>query len=78
MAERYPGYDVLKKRNFPSWNDQTRRAIDERLAIDPDQHQFFTDAEWLTPCGLRSHRAADGSPPVAGTARRNDRQKNAR
>jgi hypothetical protein len=48
MAERYPGYDVLKKRNSPSWNDQTRRAIDERLAIDPDQHQFFTDMEWLT------------------------------
>jgi hypothetical protein len=48
MAERYPGYDVLKKRNSPSWNDQTRKAIDERLAIDPDQHQFFNDVEWLT------------------------------
>ena len=49
MPERYPGYDVLNKRNSPSWNDQTRRAIDERLAIDPDEHQFFADMEWPTP-----------------------------
>src|SRR5262249_30894879 len=48
MPERYPGYDVLNKRNSPSWNDQTRRAIDERLAIDPDEHQFFADMEWPT------------------------------
>jgi hypothetical protein len=48
MADRYPGYDVLAKRNSPSWNDQTRRVVDERLRIDPEQHRFFTDAEWLT------------------------------
>jgi hypothetical protein len=46
MAERYPGYDVLKKRNSPSWNDQTRNVIDARLAIDPERHRFFSDAEW--------------------------------
>jgi hypothetical protein len=47
MSERYPGYDVLAKRNTPSWNEQTRRVIDDRLAIDPERHAFFTDAEWL-------------------------------
>jgi hypothetical protein len=46
--EVYPGYDVLKKRNSPSWNAQTRSVIDRRLAIEPDMHRFFTDAEWAT------------------------------
>ena len=48
MADRrdlYPGYDVLSKRNTPSWNEQTRRVVDERLALGPDTHRFFTDAE---------------------------------
>ncbi len=48
MPDRYPGYDVLRKRNSPSWNDQTRAVIDRRVAIDPDHHVFFTDAEWST------------------------------
>jgi hypothetical protein len=48
MAERYPGYDVLKKRNSVSWNDQTRAVIDRRLAIGPNKHEFFTDQEWST------------------------------
>jgi hypothetical protein len=48
MPERYPGYDVLNKRNSMSWNDQTRTVIDRRLAIDANKHEFFTDAEWPT------------------------------
>ena len=48
MAERYPGYDVLNKRNSVSWNDQTRAVIDRRLATDPNRHRFFTDEEWST------------------------------
>jgi len=48
VSERYPGYDVLAKRDTPSWNDQTRSVIDERLAIDPDSHHFCNDSEWLT------------------------------
>jgi hypothetical protein len=48
MPDRYPGYDVLRKRNSPSWNDQTRAVIDRRMAIDPDHHAFFTDTEWST------------------------------
>ncbi len=52
MTERYPGYDVLAKRNSPSWNDLTRRVVDERLAIDPRRRRFFTTAEWLTVCAI--------------------------
>jgi Gluconate 2-dehydrogenase subunit 3 len=48
MADRYPGYDVLNKRDSLSWNDQTRAVIDRRLAIDPNKHEFFTDPEWST------------------------------
>ena len=45
--ERYPGYDVLSKRHTPSWNEQTRQAIDRRLAV-PREPRFFTEAEWRT------------------------------
>lgn len=48
MSKRYPGYDVLAKRNSPSWNDQTRRVIDARVGLDPRSHRFFNDTEWLT------------------------------
>jgi hypothetical protein len=48
MRDLYPGYDVLSKRHTPSWNEQTRRVIEDRLATDPDRHRFFTDAEWAT------------------------------
>ncbi len=29
----YPGYDVLAKRDGPSWNAKTRDVLEERLAI---------------------------------------------
>jgi choline dehydrogenase-like flavoprotein len=48
LPERYPGYDVLAKRDSPSWNEQTRRVIEERLALDADAHTFFADTEWPT------------------------------
>jgi len=48
MADRYPGYDVLRKRDSVSWNDQTRAVIDERLAVDEDRHAFFSEPEWQT------------------------------
>ena len=48
MSDRYPGYDVLAKRNSPSWNEQTRRVVAERLSIDPDHHEFLNGEEWLT------------------------------
>jgi len=47
MTERYPGYDVLAKRWTQSWNEQTRRTIDRRLAM-PVEPRFFSPAEWQT------------------------------
>jgi hypothetical protein len=46
MSERYPGYNVLHKRNSVSWNDQTRAVLDERIGLDPEFHRFCHDAEW--------------------------------
>lgn len=48
---RFPGYDVLAKRDTPSWNEQTRRVIDERLHIR-NAPLFFTEDEWLTLCAV--------------------------
>jgi hypothetical protein len=48
VSDRYPGYDVLAKRDSPSWNEQTRRVIDARVGLDPQGHHFFVDDEWLT------------------------------
>ncbi|MGH8273119.1 MAG: gluconate 2-dehydrogenase subunit 3 family protein [Gammaproteobacteria bacterium] len=47
MPDRYPGYDVLAKRDTPSWNEPTRRVIDERLAT-PNEPCFFNAKEWQT------------------------------
>ena len=48
---RYPGYDVLAKRDTPSWDEPTRRAIDLRLAT-PDIPRFLTLQEWRTADAL--------------------------
>ncbi len=48
---RYPGYDVLAKRDTPSWNVQTRAVIDRRLA-SPGVPCFFTADEWVTADAL--------------------------
>jgi hypothetical protein len=47
MSQRYPGYDVLAKRHTPSWNEQTRRVIDQRLAL-PREPRFLDEAHWRT------------------------------
>jgi len=41
MVDRFPHYDVLAKRDTPSWNPQTRKVIGDRLAIE--------EPEVLTP-----------------------------
>ena len=43
----YPGYDVLAKRDTPSWDDATRAVIDERLAT-PDEPAWCDKAQWHT------------------------------
>ncbi|MGH8152488.1 MAG: gluconate 2-dehydrogenase subunit 3 family protein, partial [Rhodanobacteraceae bacterium] len=47
MPERYPGYDVLAKRDTPSWNDATRQVVDARLAT-VDAPEFLDEGEWRT------------------------------
>lgn len=44
---RFPDYDVLSKRQGPSWNDKTREVIARRLSIG-SQPKFFTADEFLT------------------------------
>ncbi|MDI3305758.1 MAG: gluconate 2-dehydrogenase subunit 3 family protein [Acetobacteraceae bacterium] len=45
---RYRGYDVLDKRDTPSWNDADREVLDARLAVAPEDRNFFTAEEWVT------------------------------
>lgn len=44
---RYPGYDVMRKADGPSWNDITRRVIEARLRIR-NEPRFFDATEWQT------------------------------
>jgi len=46
-GRRFPGYDVLTKRQSPSWNEQTRRVIDRRLAM-PREPRFLSTDEFRT------------------------------
>jgi hypothetical protein len=46
-STRFPGYDVLSKRQGPSWNDKTREVIAQRLSIGSEP-KFFTSCEFLT------------------------------
>src|SRR5665213_154243 len=47
ISEFYPGYDVLAKREGLSWNDATRRVVDERLAV-LNEPRYFNAEEWQT------------------------------
>jgi hypothetical protein len=65
MTERFPGYDVMAKRNTPSWNEVTRRVIDRRLAMSREP-SFFNADEWQTLAAIagRIVPQAAGRPPV--------------
>ncbi|HEY1781364.1 MAG TPA: gluconate 2-dehydrogenase subunit 3 family protein [Roseiarcus sp.] len=62
---RYPGYDVLSKRDGQSWNDKTREVIDARLAVD-SRPAFFSADEWKTLVALcdRVMPQPEGRPPA--------------
>lgn len=45
MKTPYPGYDVLAKRDTPSFNAQTRAVVEQRLHVVPER-RFFTTEEW--------------------------------
>lgn len=47
LGARFPGYDVLSKRQGLSWNDKTREVIARRLSIGSEP-TFFTADEFLT------------------------------
>lgn len=48
---RYPGYDVLNKRDTPSWDAITRKVVDERLST-PRQPRFFDATQWAAVSAL--------------------------
>lgn len=75
MTDRYPGYDVMDKRNTLSWNDATRDAVDRRLAIHRGP-RFFTADEWLTlraVCARVLPQPADRRDPVPLAAHVDDK-----
>jgi len=47
MSDRYPDYDVLRKRQGPSWNEPSRQVVDRRLAV-PREPGFFNPTQWRT------------------------------
>lgn len=77
---RYPGYDVLAKRDTPSWDGVTRDVVEKRLG-QPNVPRFCTDTQWRTLSALcaaivpqsleragdaASTRFAEPRVPVAG------------
>ncbi len=48
---RYPGYDVLNKRDTPSWDPVTRQVVEQRLSL-PTEPRFFNAIEWATATAL--------------------------
>ncbi len=51
MTNRFPGYDVLAKRDTLSWNDKTREVIDERIAMKR-RHGVLDNTQLATLCAL--------------------------
>jgi len=41
----FPDYDVLAKWDSPSWNDQTREVVRQRLESVPERH-FLSAGQW--------------------------------
>ena len=71
---RYPGYDVLSKRNGPSWNEQTRREIARRLSIDREP-RFFSREEFETVTAIAARIVPQpGSCPAIPVASLVDRK----
>lgn len=50
-STRYPGYDVLAKRDTPSWDSISRQVVEARLAT-PLQPRFFDQAQWAAVVAL--------------------------
>jgi hypothetical protein len=65
MPDRFPGYDVLRKRQTPSWNRKTREVVDRRLAL-PSEPRVFTSEEFalVTAIANRIVPQRDGRVPI--------------
>jgi hypothetical protein len=48
MADPFPRYDVLDKRDTPSWNDRTRKVIDARMSLKEETCGDFDDTRLAT------------------------------
>lgn len=65
MADRFPDYDVLAKRDTLSWNNQTRQVVDERLALDlPPDALNDTQLATLRRVVQRVVPDPEGRPPT--------------
>jgi hypothetical protein len=66
---RYPGYDVLRKRDTPSWDDVTRKVIEQRLET-PSDPRFLDAVQWRALqalCACIIPQPVDRPPvPLAG------------
>ncbi|MGN4120446.1 gluconate 2-dehydrogenase subunit 3 family protein, partial [Burkholderia gladioli] len=64
----YPGYDVLAKRDTPSWNAATRRVIDARLNLPAISPRYFDATRYETLVALAARivpSRPDAPIPVA-------------
>lgn len=74
---RYPGYDVMRKRDSVSWDDATRAVIDHRLA-QRDVARFCSEVEWQTLQALcaaiipQAAGAADAAGAAANSGKKAD------
>ena len=41
FRDRFPTYDVLDKRDTPSWNEQTRAVVEKRLHQVPESPVLY-------------------------------------
>lgn len=76
MVDPYPAYDVLAKRNTPSWNDKTREVVDRRLSLDVPEG-VLSEVQLATLRTVKARICPDpeGRPPTTTLAMVVDRIK---
>lgn len=68
MPDRFPGYDVMRKRDTPSFNDVTRRVLDARLAV-PNEPRHFSPEEFAVVAAVAARLVPqDGGRPAVPVA----------
>ena len=67
MPDRFPGYDVLAKRDTPSWNEKTRRGDRRAAGAAAASRGSSTAEEFATGdghCRPASCRSRTHRPPI--------------